>query len=132
MCVWDGECVVTVVGVVDPCLGFAGAPCRGSGGFERNLKDAVTKRVAIKRLDGYESFVVVGHGDEAEAFALVSLQIANDFDALDSTKGAEKLPQDALFRVGCQVINENAPTCPFIKFEVNICEFYIGFIHCGT
>jgi hypothetical protein len=42
------------------------------------------------------------------------------------------LPQDALLRIGCQVVNENAPACSFIKFEVNIYEFQTGFIHCGT
>lgn len=129
--VWE-KCSITIVGVAHPGLGFAGTTSRGSGGFEWNLQNAVTERVAIERLDGYESFVVVGHGDETETLALVGLQVANDFDALDSAKGTEKLPEDALFRVGCQIVNENAPTCPFIKFEVNICEFLIGFIHYGT
>lgn len=113
-------------------LGFAGTTSGGSGGFERDLQDAVTERVAIERLDSHKCFIVVGHGDEPEAFALVRLQIANHFDALDSTEGAKELPQDALLRIGRQVVNKNAPACSFIKFEVNICEFQTGFIHCGT
>ena len=113
-------------------LSFAGTTCGGAGSFERHLQDAVTERVAIKWLDGYECFVVVSHGDESESFALVRLKIANDFDALDSAERAKQLPEDALFGVRSQVINENAPTCPFIKVQVNICEFQTGFIRFGT
>lgn len=115
-----------------PHLGFARTTSRGSGGFERNLEDAITKRIAIERLDGYKCFVIVGHSDKSEALALVCLQITNHFDALNSTEWSKKLPQDTFLRVGRQVVNKNAPTCSFIKFKVNICEFQTGFIHCGT
>ena len=132
---WVSVCVS--LGVIEresvrEWLGFAGATSRRSGRFEWNLQNTVTQSVTVEWLNGDEGFVVVGHGDKPKSFALVCLQIANDFDALNGTKRAEQLPQDALFGVRRQVIDKNAPTCSFIKFKVDICEFQTGFIHCGT
>jgi hypothetical protein len=53
-------------------------------GLEADLQHPVPKRVAVEGLDGHETLVVVGHGDEAEALALVGLQVADDLDVLES------------------------------------------------
>jgi len=47
-------------------------------GLEADLKHSVAKCVAVQRLDGQNRLLVVCHGDEAEALALVALQIANN------------------------------------------------------
>lgn len=60
-------------------------------------------------MNGYQGFIVVGHGDEAEAFALVRLKVANDFDTLHGTKGAKELPEKRILRVRSQIVDEDAP-----------------------
>ena len=58
-------------------------------GLEADLKDAIAEGVAVQGLDGDQALVVVGHGDEPEAFALVGLQVADHFDVLHGTKRAK-------------------------------------------
>lgn len=58
-------------------------------GLEADLKDAIAEGVAVQGLDGDQALVVVGHGDEPEAFALVGLQVADHFDVLHGTKWAK-------------------------------------------
>jgi len=41
--------------------------------FEGDLEDSVTEGVAVEGLDGHQGLVVVRHGDEAKALALVCL-----------------------------------------------------------
>ena len=41
--------------------------------LEGDLEDPVTEGVAVQGLDGHQGLVVVRHGNEAEALALVSL-----------------------------------------------------------
>ena len=95
---------------------FAGASSRRSGRFERNLQHAVAERVAVERLNGHQRLVVVGHRDEAESLALVRLQVADHLDALDGAERPKQLPQDALFRVRRQVVDEYAPAGSFDFF----------------
>ena len=78
-------------------------------GLEADLKDAIAESVAVQGLDGDQALVVVGHGDEPEAFALVGLQVADHFDVLYGTKWAKQLPQDVLFRFRRQIVNKDAP-----------------------
>jgi hypothetical protein len=42
--------------------------------LEADLQDPVAECVPIEGLDGHQAFIVVGHGDKAEALALVCLQ----------------------------------------------------------
>ncbi len=104
-------------------LGFAGPSGRRSGRLEGDLEDAVAQGVAVEGLNGDEGLVVIGHGDESESFALVGLEIADHLDGLDGSEWAKELPEYALLRVGRQIVHEDAPTCPFIEFEVDICVF---------
>lgn len=87
--------------------------CRLSGlafvSFERYLQHPIAERVSIQTLDGHQRLLVVGHGDEAEAFAFVRLQVAYHLDALHGAERAEQLPKQRLLRVGREVVDEDAP-----------------------
>lgn len=61
----------------------------------------------MNRNDG---LVVVGHGDEAEAFTLVRLQVLDHFHALNGAERTEQLPQDILLGLGREIVHKNAPT----------------------
>ena len=78
-------------------------------GLEADLEHPVAEGVPVERLDGHQALVVVGHGDEAEALALVGLQVADHLDVLDGAEGAEQLPQDVLLRLRGQVVDEDTP-----------------------
>ena len=54
--------------------------------LEADLEDSVTESVAVEWLDRHQTLVVVGHGDEAEAFAFVCLEIPDDFHVLKRYK----------------------------------------------
>lgn len=81
----------------------------GVVGLEADLEDAIAEGVAIEGLNGYNSLIVVGHGDKAEALALVCLQILNHLNTLDGTEGAKQLPQYILLRFRCQIVHKDAP-----------------------
>ena len=51
-------------------------------GLEADLQHPVAERVPVEGLDRHETLVVVGHCDEAEALALVRLQVSNHLDVL--------------------------------------------------
>jgi hypothetical protein len=51
-------------------------------GLEADLQHPVSERVPVERLDRHETLVVVGHGDEAKALALVRLEVANHLHVL--------------------------------------------------
>lgn len=78
--------------------------------LEADLQHPVAQGVTVERLNGDQALVVVCHGDEAEAFALVGLQVADHFDILDSSEWPEQLPQDVLLRLRRQVVDEQTPT----------------------
>lgn len=78
-------------------------------GLEGNLQHTVTQAVAIKASDSHGSFVVVGHGDKAKALTFVGGEVTDDLDIGDSTERPEELPQDALVRLGGQVVHKDAP-----------------------
>lgn len=79
-------------------------------GFEGNLQDAIAQGVAIQRLDRNDGLVVIGHRNKAKPFALVGLQVSNDFYTLHRTEWPEQLPQDVLFRLRSEVVYEYTPT----------------------
>lgn len=82
-----------------------------TAGLEGDLEDAVAQGEAVEILNGHHSLFVVGHGDKPEAFALARGVVADDLDALHGAEGSEELPQDAVFSIGSQVVDEDAPPC---------------------
>ena len=60
-------------------------------------------------LDGHQRLLVVGHGDEPEALALVGLQVSDHLDVLNGPEGPEELPEDVLLGLGREVVDEDAP-----------------------
>lgn len=94
------------------CPGREGGKCSGLvllAGLEGHLQHTLTQAVAIQAGDGHGCLVVVGHGDEAEALALVGGEIPDDLDIGDCPKRSEKLPQHALISFRGQVVHEDAP-----------------------
>ena len=79
-------------------------------GFEGNLQDAVAQGVAIQRLDCNDGLVIVGHRNKAKPFALVGLEVSNDFHTLYCTKRPKQLPQDVLFGLWSKVVYKDAPS----------------------
>lgn len=79
-------------------------------GLEGHLKDLVPQPVPIQAVDGHGGLLVVGHGDEAETFTLVGVEVSDDFDVDDGTKRAEELPQDGLVGLLAQIVDEDTPT----------------------
>lgn len=78
-------------------------------GLKGHLEYLVSKPVAVQAGDGHGRLLVVRHGNEAEALALVGVEISDHLDVSDSTEGAEHLPQDALIGILAQVVDEDAP-----------------------
>lgn len=58
-------------------------------GLKGNLKDSVPERVPVQRLNGDHGFVVIRHGNEAEALALVRLQVPYHLDVLNRAERSE-------------------------------------------
>ena len=88
-------------------------------GLEGHLQDSVPEAVAVEAGDGHGRLVIVSHGDEAEAFALVCVEVADDLDVRDGAERPEHLPQDALVGVGRQVVDEDAPARPRVARDVD-------------
>lgn len=61
-------------------------------------------------MDRHGGLLVVRHGDETEAFALVGVEISDHFHIDDGTERPEHLPEDRLVGVLAQIIDEDAPT----------------------
>lgn len=78
-------------------------------GLKGHLQDFVSEPVAVQAGDGHGRVLVVGHGDEAEALALVGVEVADHFDICDGAKGAEHLPEDGFVRLLAKVVDEDAP-----------------------
>lgn len=78
-------------------------------GLEGNLEHTVTQAVAIKTSNSHGSFVVVGHGDKAKALTFVGGEVTDDLDIGNCAERPKELPQDALVRLGGQVVHKDAP-----------------------
>jgi len=87
--------------------------------LEGDLQDAVAQPVAVETGDGHGRLVVICHGDEAEAFALVGVEVADHLDVVDRAEGPEQLPQHALIRVWRQVVHEDAPASARVPGDVH-------------
>lgn len=79
-------------------------------GLKGHLQHLVSEPVAVQAGDGHGRLLVVGHGNEAEALALVGVEVSDHLDVGDGAKGTEHLPKDALVGVLAQVVDEDAPT----------------------
>lgn len=77
--------------------------------FERNLQNFISQPVTIQAVDRHGGLLIVCHGDKAEAFALVGVEISDHFDVDDGTERSKHLPQDGLICILTQVIDEDAP-----------------------
>jgi len=78
--------------------------------LEADLEHAVTQSVAVQALYGHHRLLVIGHRHEAEALALVRLQVAYDLDRLDGAERPKQLPEHVLLGLGREVVHEDAPT----------------------
>lgn len=87
--------------------------------LEGDLQDAVAQPVAVEAGDGHGRFVVICHGDEAEPFALVGVEVTDHFDVVHGAEGPEQLPQHALVRIWGQVVHEDAPASARVAGDVH-------------
>lgn len=88
-------------------------------GLEGDLQDAVAQPVAVEAGDGHGRLVVICHGDEAEPFALVGVEVTDHFDVVDGAEGPEQLPQHALVWIRGQVVHEDAPASARVAGDVH-------------
>lgn len=58
-------------------------------GLEGDLEDPVTKRISIETLNSDQGFIIVCHGDKTKSFTFVGLQVSDDLDVLNSSKGSK-------------------------------------------
>jgi len=78
-------------------------------GLKGHLQDFISQSVPVQAVDRHGGLLVVRHGDEAEAFALVGVEISNHFHVDDGAERPEHLPQNGLVCVLAQVIDEDTP-----------------------
>lgn len=87
--------------------------------LEGDLQDTVTQPVAVETGDGHGRLVIIRHGDEAEAFAFVGVEVTDHLDIVDGTKRPEQLPENALVRIWGQVVHKDAPTGARVARDVH-------------
>lgn len=83
-------------------------------GLEGDLQDFVSQSVPIQAVDRHGSLLVVRHGNEAETFALVGIEVSDHLHVDDGAEGPEHLPQDGLVRILTQIIDKDAPTAGWV------------------
>lgn len=88
-------------------------------GLKGHLQDLVSEPVAVQAGDGHGRLLVVRHGNEAEALALVGVEVADHLHVGDGAEGAEHLPEDALVGVLAQVVDEDAPAGGGVARDAN-------------
>lgn len=88
-------------------------------GLERHLQNSVPEAISVQAGDGHGRLVIVSHSHEAEAFALVCVEVADDLDVRDGAERPKHLPEDALVRVGRQVVDEDAPARSRVARDVD-------------
>ena len=81
--------------------GATASTCQSSGlvcliSLEGDLQDTVAQPVAVETGDGHGGLVVIRHGDEAEAFALVGVEVTDHLDIVDCTERPKQLPEHTL------------------------------------
>jgi len=77
--------------------------------LEADLEYAIAQGVAVQTLYGYHRLLIVGHRHEAEALALVRLQVTYDLDRLDGAERPKQLPEHVLLGFGRKIVHEDAP-----------------------
>lgn len=87
--------------------------------LEGDLQDTVAQPVAVETSDGHGRLIVIRHGDEAEAFALVGVEVTDHLDIVDRAERPKQLPEDALIWIGGQVVHEDAPTGAGVPGDVH-------------
>lgn len=87
--------------------------------LEGDLQDTVAQPVAVETGDGHSRLVVIRHGDEAEAFALVGVEVTDHLDIVDGAKRPEQLPEHTLVRIWGQVVHKDAPTSARVPGDVH-------------
>lgn len=108
----------------DKVAGHLLLPVESSGlvclvSLEGDLQDAVAQPVAVEARDGHGRLIVIRHGDEAEAFALIGVEVTDHLDIVDRAERAEQLPEHALVRVRGQVVHKDAPTGACVPGDVH-------------
>ena len=83
------------------------------------MQDTVAQPVAVETGDGHGRLVVIRHGDEAEAFALVGVEVTDHLHVVDGAKRPKQLPEDALVRIRGQVVHKDAPTGAGVPGDVH-------------
>lgn len=87
--------------------------------LEGDLQDAVTQPVAIETGNGHGCLIVIRHGDEAKAFALVGVEVTDHLDIVDGTERPKQLPEDTFIRIWRQIVHEDAPTSARVPRDVH-------------
>lgn len=64
--------------------------------LEGDLQDSVAQPVAVETGDGHGRLVIIRHGDKAESFALVGVEVTDHLDVVDRTERPKQLPEHAL------------------------------------
>lgn len=77
--------------------------------LEAHLQHAVAKRVTMQTLNGHNRLLIVRHRHEAESLTLLRGKVSYHLDILYGAERAEQLPQNVLFRLGRQVVDEETP-----------------------
>lgn len=88
-------------------------------GLKGHLEYLISESVAIEAGDGHGRLLVVRHGNEAEALALVGVEVSDDLHVGDGAEGAEHLPQEVLVGILAQVVDEDAPAGGGVPRDTN-------------
>lgn len=91
----------------------------GLVGLEGHLQHAVAQPVPVQTGDGHGRLIVVRHGDEAEPFALVGVEVSDHLDVVDRAEGPKQLPQHTFIRVWRQIVDEDAPASACVPGNVH-------------
>lgn len=104
--------------------GATACTCQSSGlvclvSLEGDLQDAIAQPVAVETGNGHGRLVVIRHGDEAETFAFVGVEVSDHLDVVDGAKWTEELPQHTLVGIWGQVVHKNAPASSCVARDVH-------------
>lgn len=88
-------------------------------GLEGHLQYLVSEPVAVQTRDGHGRLLVVSHGNEAKALALVGVEVTDHLDIVDRTEGPKQLPEHTLIRIWGQVVHKDAPASARVPRDVH-------------
>lgn len=87
--------------------------------LEGDLQDAVAQPVAIETGNSHGRLIVIRHGDEAKAFALVGVEVTDHLDVVDGTERPKQLPEHTFIGIWRQIVHEDAPTSARVPRDVH-------------